>query len=465
MSPRISVIVLLFIAVRIVTATCYSDTYYYYGMISNQFAIAEAAYHGHWFSEDKALSENVCRVARDGQRFVPVEKYGEYGNSGVYTTFPAQDLPGYGYLIAETSKLFSTHLTSRYAYITQVVTELLSLLLFVFCIERTFGQRTSLIAALLYILCCPFLWPIASLPMRDIFVLGIFACFFAAWYLFKERNDVAGYAGIVLLIGTASLLLWVRPSGYYYFFLVSPLGLFITNRTWVQRIAFVLIAVFLPLFIFNLQFKRFNKHYYGTENTDLVGRALWEGMGIVPDNKYGFKLDDAALVSWVKSQGYEVKYSSPEMNRVLGQYARKVIREDPGYYARTVLVRTKQILAGPIDVVLPNKTLSIKESGLSLKEFVRAHPYDFVQKILSKIYVFLFFYGSLFLLGLAFFKEREKRLDLLLLTSPFFYTLATQIPLHFEPRYLATGAWVLVLPIAWGINRIIEKREQKLCAA
>ena len=54
-----------FLLVRAATVLAYRDTLYYYGMVSNQFAIAEAAYKGHWFAWDKELAGNVMREAKE----------------------------------------------------------------------------------------------------------------------------------------------------------------------------------------------------------------------------------------------------------------------------------------------------------------------------------------------------------------------------------------------------------------
>ena len=57
-------------------------------------------------------------------------------------------------------------------------------------------------------------------------------------------------------------------------------------------------------------------------------------------------------------------------------------------------------------------------------------------------------------------REKTARLEAARLMSPLIYTLATELPLHFEPRYLTTGAWVLVLPFAYYLDKAINLKQK-----
>lgn len=458
MGKKLFIIVLLFLLVRGLTVIAYKDTYFYYGMVSNQFAIAEAAYNGHWFSQDKQLVKAVSSEAYRTNRYIPIEEWKNYKGSGVYTTFPAQDLPGFGYLIAFTSKYISSELTSRYAFAVQIIVEMASVLLFVCCVRAVFSDKIAFMSGLIYIFAYPFIWPIASQPMRDVFVLGVYSFYIAAIFIFFRWDGVLPFLAATSLVVLSSLLLWVRPSGYYFFFTVPFLVLFRKGKSIRSRVAFFLVSISVPLFIFGYQFKHFNIRHYGVADTDMLGRALWEGMGIVEDNPYGFALDDATLVPWVKSYyNKDVEYSSPGMNKFLGDYAREVIRKDPLFYMKTVLVRCVTILKGPLNVC-PASVFSLVEPNSPIKEYIRRHPASFTYFAFFKIAGIVFFYSGSIIAIMMLLRLGNIRLELLLLLSPFFYTLATQIPLHFESRYLATGAWVLVLPIAWFIEEAVRKK-------
>ena len=97
MARRLLVVAVAFVVVRTLTIHAYRDTLYYYGLVVHQFAIAEAAYNGHWFAQDQVRSGAALRArrtgsggtsrSRSGPRFLPRDRY---------TTFPAADLPGLG---------------------------------------------------------------------------------------------------------------------------------------------------------------------------------------------------------------------------------------------------------------------------------------------------------------------------------------------------------------------------------
>jgi len=305
--------------------------------------------------------------------------------------------------------------------------------------------------------------------MRDIFVVSVYAFYIGAFFIFSRRSDALSYLLVFLLVALASLILWVRPSAYYFFFVIVPFIFFLKEKSVQSRVIFALATILVPLIVYGHAFADFNLRYYGMADTDLLGRTLWEGMGIVKDNPYGFALDDGALVPWCKSRGYNVKMSSPEMNKVLGDYSRKIIRQHPGFYVKTVLVRGMTIIKRPLEIFQPKMLglTSYTESGLSLKDFIKRYPIDFAIKIFfDAVAGFIFFNVGLILAIIMIYRLKDSWVPLIVLLMPLPYTLMTQIPLHFEPRYLSTGAWVLVLPFAWYVNRFLEKRRKtNICAA
>src|SRR6266704_656841 len=98
-----------------------------------------AAYRGHWFAHDPALSGGALSEAKRQGRHIPIEEWDRLQGSGRYVTFPAADLPGLGYLIALTSRWLDDHLTTRWAMAVQVLVEMMSVLLYVRCIVPVFG--------------------------------------------------------------------------------------------------------------------------------------------------------------------------------------------------------------------------------------------------------------------------------------------------------------------------------------
>ena len=365
--PRLAVLAVLFLLVRIATIAAYRDTLYYYGLVSHQFAIAEATYHGHGFAHDAVLSEAAVGAAKREGRFIPLEEWSRFRGSGLYTTFPAADLPGLGYLIAFTSRWLDERLSTRWAHGIQLLVELLSVLTFVCCAALGFGDRTALLAGSCYVLAYPFIWPLASLPMRDIFVMGVYASFIAASFVFLSTAGWRSLLIVGLLIAIGSLLLWVRPHGYYVFLLSLPLAVFVRKRSPGERVAFAALLLLVPWLVFGYPLRLFNLRHYGVPATDAIGRTLWQHMGIATDNPYGFVLKDEAMLPWIKAHyGRDVEYASPEMNRLLGDYARRVIREHPAFYFKTVALSCLEMARTPLDFVPPFPLVDYSSSGLTL---------------------------------------------------------------------------------------------------
>ena len=461
MGRKLLALAVLLVAVRVATVFAYRETLYYYGMISHQFGIAEAAYRGHWFAHDATLSGEALNEAKRQGRFIPLEEWGRLPASGRYSTFPAADLPGLGYLIAFTSRWIDDHLTTRWAMGIQVVVEMASVLLFVAGAALVFGRRAGLLAGLVYVLAYPFIWPIASLPMRDVFVLGTYASFIAATLGFARARGGRVWLFSALLLAGGSALLWVRPHGYYFFLVIVPLVALVRRRSPRQRAAFALLVVAVPWLVFGHPLRLFNLRYYGVGGTDAIGRTLWEHMGIVKDNPYGFVLADEAMLPWVRAYyGRDVEYASPEMNRLLGDYARRVIREDPVFYLKTVALSCLEMAKTPVDFVPPFPLVEYAGSGLPLGAYARAHPLSFGFKIFNRIVLTIFFYGGLFLTVRLARRRPADRLELAVLLSPLVYNVIVQAATHFESRYMATGAWVLVLPWACGLEEWLARREK-----
>ena len=459
MGQRLLAIGVVFMVVRIATILAYRDTLYYYGMIASQFAIAEAAYRGHFFAQDTVLASAAMDLATREERFVAIEEWTQLKRSGRYTTFLAQDLPGFGYLIAATSRWFGDRLTTRYAMAAQVSVELASLLIFVCCVAAAYGQRTAVLAGLVYALAYPFVWPIASLPMRDIFALGTFAFFIGGCFLFFRARGPWALAGPGILVTIGSLLLWVRPSGYYYGAGLALLVVLAGGKSVRLRTAFVAVLLLVPWLTFGYPYRLFNVRHYGVADTDFLGRVLWAHMGIIADNPYGLVLRDDAFLPWIRQHyGRDVEYGSPEMNRLLGDYARKVIREDPRYFLRTLLKRASEIAKTPLDVIPPFPLVAFGSSGLSVSEYARAHPASLVYKLTNRLVLTTFFYGGLVLTVWLARTRRARWYELALLISPLAFTLAVQVLIAFEPRYMATGCWVLVLPWACGLEECHTRR-------
>jgi hypothetical protein len=288
--------------------------------------------------------------------------------------------------------------------------------------------------------------------MRDVFIMGTYAAWIAAVFLFLHRPQPRFAAPTVVLMVLGSLLLWVRPHGYYFCVLLLPLVLWSRERSLRARAAFGLALLLVPWLSFGRPLRAFNLRHYGVAETDALGRTLWQHMGIAQPNPYGFTLPDEGMLPFIRERfGKEVEYASPEMNRLLGDYARRVMREDPLYYLKTVALACGEMLKTPVDFVPPLPLVEYGSSGLSLVGYARAHPLAFAFKAFNRVFLAVFFYGGLFLAVRMGHALPGARLRLAVLLSPLAYAVLVQAATHFESRYMATAAWVLVLPWGWAL--------------
>jgi hypothetical protein len=451
---KLLVVALALVVVRTLTICAYRNTLYYYGLVAQQFAIADAAYAGHWFAWDQVRSGAAFDLANRQRRHVPLEEWSRLQSSNRYTTFPATDLPGLGYVIAVTSRWAGGPLTTRYALAIQVAVELAAVLVFVACTGAAFGSRAGWLAGLVYVFGFPFIWPIASQPMRDVFLLGFYAAFVAALFVFARMRGPRSWLLPLALMSLGALLLWVRPHGYYFFAALAPLAMLTRGRRLRERAAFATLVVLVPWLVFGLPLRRFNLNHYGVVDTHAIGRTIWEHMGIVPGNPYGFAMDDAALVPWIERHyGRDVEYGSTEMNRLLSEYAWGVVQRDPTYFVRTMARSFVEMLKTPLDLVPPFPLVEYSRSGLSVFEFARAHPASFAYKVFNRVVLIAFFYGGLAATAALLWRCRERRWELAVLLSPLLYTVVVLLLTHFESRYMAAGAWTLVAPLGCALDR------------
>jgi len=436
MFKKFIILAILFVLVRIFTISEYQNFYYNYGDYVSQFLLAEAAYHNApSFSVDATLNSAVYNVANKENRYIPLEEWQKYPTSTNYVTFPAVDLPGFAYLITWTSKYFSDHLTSHYAFGIQLIIELFSLLSFVYCISLVFSEPIAFVAGLIYIFAYPFIWPIATQPTRDMFELAVYATPILAFFLFVFKKGNAWWFCSILLLVLTALMLWVRPTGYYYLYLLAPLIFFVKHKSFLQKLTFFGLMILIPFSLFGVPFKLFNLKHYGVADTHVIGRGLWEGLGEIKNNPYGFVFDDSALVPFIKNYYHkDVAYASPEMNQLLGDYAITIIKRDPGYYFATVASRLDKLKWNSLDIVSPE--------GSHIKRALAIH--NFYEK-----YGSIFFYLAIISMILMFVTQRKKALYLLVLLTPFFYVLLPLLGLQFEQRTLIKAAWVFILPLAW----------------
>ena len=456
LSKKLLMRALLFLVVRAGTIALYAHhrTYYYYGQVAGQFAIAEAKFDGRDFSFDRTRERAAEDLASRERRFVPLSEWRSLPK-GEYETFPALDLPGYGYLIAWTSRILGGELTSRWAFVAQVLAECAGVLLFAWSLARLISPRVGLFAGLGYVLAYPMIWPQASQPMRDVFFVPILALVLFAFAVFIAASKRERFA-IPVAVGIASVLLWVRPSAYFVFFFVVPLALLTPGRSIRARAAFTACLVALPVALYTIPVRAFNVRHFGTSDLHFLGRGLWEGMGIIPDNPYGFALDDRVLVEWVRSRGVDTPYGSVEMNRALSEYVFEVLRKDPAYYLKTLAARAVVFAKTPLDFVPPRAVPMRDKQTTSVFAYAWADPIGYFYNLLC-IYAFAFLWIGAPATVIWLLRERSRWWEILVVNVPLIYTFCAFFPLNHEPRYMAGAAWCVLAVFARAVDALVEK--------
>lgn len=456
MAKKLALLALLFLVVRAGTIALYSHhrTYYYYGQVAGQFAIAEAKWDGRDFAFDRTRERAAEDLAARERRFVPFSEWRTLPK-GEYETFPALDLPGYGYLMTWTSRICGDELTSTWAFVAQILAECAGLLLFAWSAGRLISPRVGLLAGLGYVLAYPMIWPQASQPMRDVFFVPILTLVLIAFTMFRiasKRERIA----IPLAIGIASILLWVRPSAYFVFFFVVPLAMLTPGRSIRARALFAACLVAIPVALYSIPVRAFNERHYGTSDLHFLGRGLWEGMGIIPDNPYGFALDDRVLVEWVRSRGVDAPYGTVEMNKALSDYVFEVLRKDPAYYLKTLAARAIVFAKTPLDFVPPRAVPMRDKATMSVFAYAWADPIGYFYNLLS-IYAFAFLWIGVPATVVWLLRERSRWWEILVLNVPLIYTFCAFFPLNHEPRYMAAGAWCVLTVFARAADALAQR--------
>lgn len=140
------------------------------------------------------------------------------------------------------------------------------------------------------------------------------------------------------------------------------------------------------------------------------GNALWEGLGDITDNKYGYKSSDPYAISFLEKRG--MKWHSVKANNYMFSLYLQAWKEHPGYVIKTILVRWKRI----INANAPSYFSSVDPPTYR-------HIISFYQR-----------YGIILLLLALLLFRKDKRV-VFLLSLPLLYALFSVGLVHYEPRY------------------------------
>ena len=455
----------LFLATRLIFVTTFNwfNGPYHHEMVLYQFLIADAKWHGHDFAYDRNFIGPLVQKSEATHRTIPIEEFDQFERNPHWERFPARDLPGYGYLIYYTSKLFGDKLSSRYAFAIQIGLELASLLLFVSCVSTLLSPGTAFLFALVYLIGFPFIQLIAGQAIRDMFGVFIYALltWTLSYFAFARKLPRSFYPMAGAIISLSAALLWFRPGAYYYFVLVAGVAVLAFRRRWWERAVFAAAVLVASQVFFSLPFADFNQRHYGVRDTKFIAWGLWGGLGTVKDNPYGFVFGDRDLLAWAKNRipDPNLQLGDIRINQLAWDYAIGVLKKDPLLFFKAVWARAGMLATTPLSFDYWQSLVWRGPTGLSPWEYIQAHPRDFLHYGF-RIYGRVFFYSALAcLLGMVIWSYRRGRdpVFLCILTLPLAYHLVQFFLYIPERRHFLSGAWVLCLPLAWALDQALHR--------
>lgn len=291
--------------------------------------------------------------------------------------------------------------------------------------------------------------------------------YYAAWgaifslYFFlrnvKDRRSITGY----LLCGVAiALFSWFRPTIFLLPAVFALSAVLLVKKRRIMNAVKSGLGTGIPVILFfALPFGWQYNNAYGTWNftEGVQGGILWEGLGRF-SSKYHFSCNDLDAYRRAVALGYPEGAPSwvPAYSRILKKDAMNVIREDPFWYAGTVLKRyVRFFFARPPFPLSEFSNISYEETGLPLATFIFRHPVIAVEKAVKTAGAFLLpllAVASLVLLR----KERKKSLVLLLFWQ---YRILVSVGTHLEDRYVMECYFPVVALTALGLGTFFQKRK------
>ncbi|MFC1712107.1 ArnT family glycosyltransferase [Candidatus Poribacteria bacterium] len=363
-----------------------------------------------------------------------------------------QDTPGYAFLLAATWKIFGEQ---RYIYV-QVIQVLIDtfMIFLVFRIgSEFFNRQIGFLAGSFYALYLPQV-RLAVAASRDTWAtFAVIICLYLLSRMIKNPDHSRRwiyYALVGLAIGLST---WLRPTVA---FVPIFIGIAIFFRDGIKEcLAAIMVSMFVVCITFWLPFIMMNYRDFGRPFIGPFGQGLWAGMGIAGENKYGFTLSDRKAAEWAKNQGCDYEYGTPEFDDFLKKYAVNVIKRDPLFYLGTIARRLPSVILLRNDYGLPNVNYSDfrKETGGTLKKFIRKYPFQFFYKSFRGVGE-----GLLAIIALiGFWISREKwRQNLLLAIFPIYFIIV-HVPIHVESRYILPGAFSYLIFAAVLVYAVYEK--------
>jgi len=353
-------------------------------------------------------------------------------------------MPGHGILTALIWKITGDF---RYIYvqILQILMDALMIFLIFFIGKELFGEKIGILSSVLYAVYLPQAF-LSVHPLRDCWPTFISIVLVFCILNYKNKNSLlwAVLGGVVSGLGV-----YLRPNLLFLgVFLSVSSFLYLKRREALQLlISTIAIPVFLLIPWWVRNYRIYQKFIPLSTN---LGHVLWVGMGVI-SNPYGFEHKDEAAVRFVREQGYDYPYMSPEYNSVLKRRVFEVIKKDPVYYLRVLIHRIPVVLLPSLQWgiephnfwTIPKWSFQLwrKVTGKGLKDYIKAHPFIAFYKILRRVLITVFLCLSLWCVFKGF---ADRKISLFLFSVPFYFVIV-HLFLDADPRYIFPGTWVYLV--------------------
>jgi 4-amino-4-deoxy-L-arabinose transferase-like glycosyltransferase len=391
------------------------------------------------------------RVSRDNTRFRPEMA----GPLSINDTVPETlHPPGMALLIAGINILFGVKADVS-IQVLSIILDTIAVALVYWLSAVLFNARIGFVAGLLYAI-FPALAraPVAKDPdgLIGVFVIAGFCCFLQSTRT-KGWSMWGWLAGSGLVLGLGSYL---RPD-----FMLLPvfmvLGLWAYTRRFFKSIAaMALVQVIVLLTLFPWAYRNHSVTGRWIFTSTSVGATLISGLGEF-NNPWGFGHTDGHRTREAAAQGFKSPWIS-EADLYFRELFFKSIKENPGAFLKSILLRLPLVLAPPFESGFANPW---KERGFSE---LQSGGKDRYQVIISRPgYVLAAYFDSLimsvvslvclFSVAVLFIKEWHRWGMVFFLMCPHIYNILTHILIHMEARFLLPTIYCWLIALAYVLTR------------
>ncbi|MBI3577961.1 MAG: glycosyltransferase family 39 protein [Ignavibacteriales bacterium] len=398
---------------------------------------------GNWFQKNSAYLQQYVADCQQQGTLIDFEDYPPPAKEELTPQY--NDEGGYGLFLAAFWKIFGAK-RWWYVRVLQVLLDTAMCWVIYQIGKKAFNERVGLLAALLYACFIPGI-EMAVRPHRDIWVSFLFIL--TVYQLVAGTNDGYKLRHFIIIGISAGLVAWMRSTVMpFVFFLVA--GLFLL-KPWKEatRFSFALLAgfllVFSPLIIRNyIVFDKF------MATRGAFWHAFWGGVGQMP-NPYGLHEDDKEIAQLAYKLNPSVQFDTEQYEQTLKAEAVKFIREQPGWYASSVVRRAVVFVFPKAGRMLFFQDSPQQQATGFLNKSVSSYVLVLVDAAMS----------MLFLTGVWLTRDRWRLLLLLLL--PYLFTWITLSPFYVTGRNIANVYFVVLLFASVGVMRVLERwREMDL---